>query len=671
MPHINRFRDRTTSFKLIAVVGFALILLATLLISSLYQPRLARADTTYVVNSLLDTADATLNGVCETATGNGICTLRAAIQEANYNNTGRDTILFDTTLFSVPRIIELSSPLPALTDDSGTIIDASSTNHNVTISAMVAGNTDHGINLWSQNNTIKGLVLRRFSGDSFGAIYTDRSNNTILDNYIGLNADGASIDYPNGNGIYIKANSTPGVNVHSIVISGNVIAGNSISGITLLNDTSTNTLTDITITNNIIGPDKSGNTLITSYRQQYGIHFNGKVGSTTVGGATSAERNVISGNYDAGIYFESDSVGGAKIIGNYIGPAKNGTSMLVDPGSNTLTCAVLSGQPQNRGIYFYSNNSNIIVGGSFATQGNLISGNCEAGIYFQGLTNLSGGGIQIMGNIIGPNSTGTARINNSGDTFYCNPVSPSPSSQANGIFFNGPISGVTIGDDNSSDGVDSKNVITSNCYKGIYFYNTSASASSPIKVSGNYIGPDATGSNAIINYDYPAYKYQLNGVAFQDNTSNVILGGNPPNIISGNYETGIITNNLPDTTSGNHISGNYIGPNASGNQFNVLYPQPIGLLVNGSNIGSQNLTIGEGQTAATRNIISGNSTYGIRLQNSSINNLLFNNWIGYKPDGITLLRNGSQGIIITPGSQLKTNLNIPANSNSGNRINRK
>ena len=47
---------------------------------------------TFTVNSTDDVVDADLgNGLCETATGNGTCTLRAAIQEANAL-VGADTI---------------------------------------------------------------------------------------------------------------------------------------------------------------------------------------------------------------------------------------------------------------------------------------------------------------------------------------------------------------------------------------------------------------------------------------------------------------------------------------------------------------------------------------------------------------------------------------------------
>lgn len=54
----------------------------------------AGADKTFVVNSLADVPAGAnpYDGVCETATGNGVCTLRAAVMEANYVSAGITTI---------------------------------------------------------------------------------------------------------------------------------------------------------------------------------------------------------------------------------------------------------------------------------------------------------------------------------------------------------------------------------------------------------------------------------------------------------------------------------------------------------------------------------------------------------------------------------------------------
>src|SRR2546428_14046004 len=56
---------------------------------------------TFVVNSTDDVVDAAPgDGVCETATANGVCTLRAAIQEANAHPDA-DTIELDAATYTL------------------------------------------------------------------------------------------------------------------------------------------------------------------------------------------------------------------------------------------------------------------------------------------------------------------------------------------------------------------------------------------------------------------------------------------------------------------------------------------------------------------------------------------------------------------------------------------
>jgi len=63
------------------------------------------AATTFTVNSVVDVPDSNPgNGVCETASGNGVCTLRAAVQEANAND-GADVIsLQPNTTYMLSRV---------------------------------------------------------------------------------------------------------------------------------------------------------------------------------------------------------------------------------------------------------------------------------------------------------------------------------------------------------------------------------------------------------------------------------------------------------------------------------------------------------------------------------------------------------------------------------------
>src|SRR5262249_46594084 len=61
--------------------------------------------TTFTVNSLDDAVDAMPgDGVCETAKDNHVCTLRAAVQEAN-KNPGADTILLQPNVTYVLTIV--------------------------------------------------------------------------------------------------------------------------------------------------------------------------------------------------------------------------------------------------------------------------------------------------------------------------------------------------------------------------------------------------------------------------------------------------------------------------------------------------------------------------------------------------------------------------------------
>ncbi len=77
---------------IILAILFPILALATLMHTVRIQASPTAPNATFTVNSPLDATDANPgDGVCETGSGNGICTLRAAIQEAN-KRLGADTI---------------------------------------------------------------------------------------------------------------------------------------------------------------------------------------------------------------------------------------------------------------------------------------------------------------------------------------------------------------------------------------------------------------------------------------------------------------------------------------------------------------------------------------------------------------------------------------------------
>ncbi len=91
-----------------------LLILAPLLffLALLLAPADVRAAPTFTVNSTADAVDANPgDGKCETSPGNGICTLRAAVMEANHTAGGGATINFD------PRVAILNLTIPAAPPD--------------------------------------------------------------------------------------------------------------------------------------------------------------------------------------------------------------------------------------------------------------------------------------------------------------------------------------------------------------------------------------------------------------------------------------------------------------------------------------------------------------------------------------------------------------------------
>ncbi len=170
-------------------------------------------------------------------------------------------------------------------------------------------------------------------------------------------------------------------------------------------------------------------------------------------------------------------------------------------------------------------------------------------------------------------------------------------------------------------------------------------------IQGNFIGTDATGTNALGN----AAGIQLTGV------TGVRVGGTTTaarNLISGNNGDGILITNSSTTSL---IQGNFIGVNALGTAaLGNIGTSTAGIRI----VSSNNNTIG-GTAVGAGNVISGNSgnfgVEGIKIQNSSNNNVQ-GNIIGLNAAATAKIPNNSGGIIITGGSS-----NVIGGSSSAHR----
>lgn len=313
---------------------------------------------TYVVNSVADDPDASIDGVCDTGMvrgGSPHCTLRAAMQEANANGNGafgRDNIEFDISDGCVSDICTISvdiasyGQLPNIQDPVR--IDGSTQpgNAGVCNSAIpdrppyrivIEGDgTLRGLHpeTGSGGSLIRGLNIRNFDT----GIDISRSDNTVVEcNFIGTDETGT-----------------------------------------------------------VAGPGNTG----------VGVLFTCDSSNNIVGGVDDQDGNLISANGGDGVQFyagfDCSPLNGNtpemnSVLGNFIGVHKDGIS----PLGNVFSGISLFGGDGS------DNNFIGVLASNGAVHGNVIGAN-SAGIYIDNNTN----GVVISGNFLGTDLSGTVALGN-------------------------------------------------------------------------------------------------------------------------------------------------------------------------------------------------------------------------------------------------------------------
>jgi Calx-beta domain/Immunoglobulin I-set domain len=315
------------------------------------------------------------------------------------------------------------------------------------------GNGANGILISSSpNNTIGGLIATErnvISGNDTNGVFiagTAATGNKITGNYIGPSLSGTAdlgntlsgvfinnapgntiggttagerniISGNNNYGVYIanvgsSANKVIG-NYIGTAVNGTTALGNSLAGV-LVNGAPNNTIGGTTpgernvISGNLsdgvvlTGTGSAGNKVIGNYigttvtgAIALGNRFSGvyvSAPSNTIGGTTTGERNIISGNNGQGVILTGTTATGNKIIGNHIGTDVTGT---VDLG-NAFEGVATNGAPNNT------------VGGTTSGERNIISGN-QIGVSVGGTGST---GNKIIGNFIGTDFTGNLDLSN-------------------------------------------------------------------------------------------------------------------------------------------------------------------------------------------------------------------------------------------------------------------
>ncbi len=328
---------------------------------------------------------------------------------------------------------------------------------------------------------------------------TGTSGTVVQGNYIGTNAAGTGAVANGDDGIWIGGGATNSTIGGTTAGARNIISGNTMDGVQIHDVGTSNNV----VQGNYIGTDVTGNVALAN--GDTGVSISGGATGNTIGGTTSAHRNVISGNTAEGVHITGSGTDSNTVSGNYIGVDSTGVAAL----GNGID-----------GVRISASASSNTIGGTTAGERNIISGNADDGIHVSGTGNI------IQGNYIGTDVAGTADLGNTGHGINLQSAT------------NTLIGGSTV---------SARNVIVGN-NAGIRDQNTTGTI-----IQGNYIGVDATGTAALGNsFGISAWS-----------SSNGIIGGsgaNEGNLIGGNTIQGI----LLYSSSGYTVQGNYIGTDATG-----------------------------------------------------------------------------------------------------------
>jgi uncharacterized membrane protein len=592
----------------------------------LAQPALAA---TFTVTSLADTS----------AAG----TLRWAITQANAS-AGADTINFNITS-AQPWTINVTSALPALTDQAGVTIDGSVggvTKIEIRGGGTVAG---QGILIASSNNIIRGLIVNGFaflSGTDYhgaGIIVSGQgqpsapTNNLIELCYVGTDYTGSAAGLGGtSNNFYAGIILEHGAS--NTTIQNNVISGNNQWGVYIVADAGfAFSQQNNIITNNKIGVNAAGNAALPN--GSHGVLISDNSNNNIIGPG-----NIISGNGSKkntgvyGVFISGNRTGGGYISGNQvkgnkIGTDASGNSAIPNTGAlNVGSGGVGIGKSQGT-----------LIGGPTASDGNQISGNQEYGVTAKD---------DSLGSV--PGITGTV-IQNNRIGVAADGVTKLPNSQG-GVYLWSKASGVTVGPGN---------LIAGNAFVGVRIQGVGGQTDPTLQtrnntITGNYIGTDAGSTQVISNGSY--------GIRIQGGSSGNIVNGN---VIRNHSTAGISleadTDATPLSPTGNTFTNNQIGNNST-TGMQLLGASSNNIIGPGNTIANHStsgLAITTSQNTVKGNTISTNQI-GINITNAATGNIIG----GPNPgDGNNLVGNTVNGVLVNGAGTIDNKITHTTTNNNG------
>ena len=490
--------------------------------------------------------------------------LRAAIEGANLN-PGPDSISFNIAPGGAQTIAPLTG-LPVVTDPlmiDGATQPGFAGAPLITIDGISVVDSS-GLRVSAGDSTVRALRITRFSSNGL-ALDTAGGNVVQGNELLGNASDGLNIG---------SSNNTVG---GTTAAERNVLSGNGRDGVRVTSGGSANA-----IRGNFIGLNAAGAAL-----------GNSQSGVMLFGPGNTITNNVISANLQHGVNVSGAVASGNVVQGNLIGTNPAGTA---SAGNGQ------AGVSGTGGVRILAA-PDAIVGGTSATERNVISGNFAEGVLIEGL---GAGGTSVRGNFIGTNAAGAGAIPNGND-------------------------GVQI---KSGAHTVSGNVLSGNGDDGIEIQSTSSGNN---VVLGNLIGTNAAGNAALGNGS--------DGVEIQGSSNNTIggTGAGQRNVIAANNSDGVeILADASGASTGNQVRGNAIGVGAGG--------ETLGNTRNGINLAAAF------STSVADNTIANNALAGVFVDDPATGNSIRTN---------SIQGNGGLGIDLAVGGLMGVTPNDPGDADAG------
>ncbi|HEY1590768.1 MAG TPA: NosD domain-containing protein [Solirubrobacteraceae bacterium] len=552
--------------------------------------------------------------------------LRQAITDAN-TTPGADQVQFALSGIGVKTIAINSAPLPSvtgpLTIDGRTQPGFSSTPL-VRVDNATA-NKWNGLNLAAAHCQVLALELTRFTV----GVRLAADSNLVAWNLIGTNAAGEG---NLGNTVGVRVASGTGNTIGgSSATSPNTVSGNATAGIEIVGQNSTSTR----VWGNRIGTDPAGSA---GQGNSIGIRVAAGAHGNLIGGTLAGQRNIISAN-TTGVDVTGAGTTGNTILGDYV-------------GTNAAATASL---PNETGVHVESGATGNVVGGTTAAARNLIWGNQQYGVQFDGAgtssntvagnyiegtaeagvrigsaatNNTVGGTAAGAGNLISSNGIGVdlraGSVVVAGNLIGTDASGTAADGNHTGVFLTGS-SGDTVGGTTAA----ARNIISGNEDYGVHVRNGSDNT-----IEGNYIGTDISGTKAL-GQTYGVWVQGKDSQAANGNT----IGGTTTgagNLISGNFD-GVFMSAVGGEMTQNVLEGNLIGTDATGSA--ALGNHDAGVSLRGRGGIVDDNVVG-GSTAGARNVIAGSGVTGIRVDGTSADgNAIEGNYVGTDATGDNALPN--------------------------------